>query len=1251
MQVLGTDPGKSVLKDPGRLKYLLAPILAKSATEQEKFYLVFDQYLQDIRIPPQLKPLPRQTFVGRHLWWLLPAAFLLGGLIYLLWPRPGQVVIEAPVVLIAGPTAAQLGDTLLFTLSVEKAQSEPQSVEWFLIDGTSKEIERRESGGLTWSALAAANGRSPVKIVQARVRVPGWDSLLIAETSFGIFCADPPEYKTPEWPASLEVEEEYTFSPPSRFRERDYAFEWNFGDGASSTERAPVHKYTTDGVYFLQLKITRKSTDAICTGEVMHRIAIGEENILLEAPPLQYDLIYPRATWGWGAWLLLSVLAISIFYYMVRWMKRPYPEAPDAAGSAKEDLPAPDKGPYFIPFRPLDSLILTEPVHYRLADMLRLRQEGLRREVDVMASVKATIEEGGYPNLLFRTNTQPTDYLILLDLQSGNSHQARFFQYLSASLSQQDVVAEVFYYKTDLFRLWNPTHPNGINLDMVYRLYPDHRLIIMGDGHELLDPYASGKPALRPGTAQVLKSWKQRLLLSPVAPDSWTFREAVLAELFVVFPADTEGLAKASQYIENGLEPSDLPPSFREWQEALAKEREDVDINYHQWRTAADHEAYLANDPHLMRWLRALAVFPSPVWEMTLAIGHALGIEPRFNDLLKLSRIPWLQNGDLHPRLRRQLLAGLDKQDEYLARQAVKNELEAIADSVQQGFAGFEVQTNLAVQNFILSPYDPGNQNTVRACMKAGVLHPVQIEELAKALPDMREKFMMAQMNKMSQMAMESAYTPEPPGSNDLLEQFLESQEQAVPPPPPPKRPVVTADLWRMILSGIAFALMIVLMWRLDSTDWLYRTVFRAAPEPYLGSLNRTMRDFVLVKESVFIDSLALLNNEGVEVYYQDVVPELERITGNKPPYTFSATPQARDLFLRALAIKPGYPVAQLNIARLDYAVGAAIFNANRKGESAAATWISDSLALGYFRQAAVAEEVRHSAQHALGLTHYYMGQRDSALYYFNALQSVSYFDTLAMFPNLKILLGQQETALFDVRLRNPNVRSVEAIIDYYINPKGIPKLRWELTANDDKGSSPFVRRAEAQAKFRRNSATLQIQTPEDGPEFRTNTLRLRLRNLTTDSLLIDSLLYWPKNWNIRKVPDRTTLKTVTMDESLLEIKPSVFNLIGQVVDSVSGQPLAGVAMILQGDPTKQQRTADQRMETITDARGYFSFKISELPSYRMRIQAIRANYVPYFADLPPLNPTQGDQRIDVIRLRPAPPDMRQQNIPRKSKN
>ena len=102
------------------------------------------------------------------------------------------------------------------------------------------------------------------------------------------------------------------------------------------------------------------------------------------------------------------------------------------------------------------------------------------RFFDIPATLDATVKKGGFPSVQYRYSSRPTDYLVLIDLQSADSHLARLFQYLATMLQDQDVLLDIFYYQNDFNNCWNYRHSNGINLEQLHRLYPTQRLIVMG---------------------------------------------------------------------------------------------------------------------------------------------------------------------------------------------------------------------------------------------------------------------------------------------------------------------------------------------------------------------------------------------------------------------------------------------------------------------------------------------------------------------------------------------------------------------------------------------------------------------------------------------------------------------------------------------------------------------------------------------------------------------------------------------------
>lgn len=162
----------------------------------------------------------------------------------------------------------------------------------------------------------------------------------------------------------------------------------------------------------------------------------------------------------------------------------------------------------------------------------------------------------------------------------------------------------------------------------------------------------------------------------------------------------------------------------------------------------------------MYKWLCALAVCPQPRWETTIAIGKALkpvGVEVTFDKLLLLARIPFLQSGILPGSLRIELLRELDETTERLAREVVREELEAIKAKVKDSHANYELNSQLAVQRFALSPQDASHKADIRYLLENGLLDKRQVEELETAvqrhaMAAQEEDY--AQSSMMSKMAL-----------------------------------------------------------------------------------------------------------------------------------------------------------------------------------------------------------------------------------------------------------------------------------------------------------------------------------------------------------------------------------------------------------------------------------------------------------------------------------------------------------------
>ncbi|MCB9082560.1 MAG: SUMF1/EgtB/PvdO family nonheme iron enzyme [Lewinellaceae bacterium] len=1247
-------PAARFRRDPSQWRYLLAPVIARSPADQERFYVIFDEYYRDLLqraettgrgIPPEQQP-GWQRWLQKY-WWV-PLTVLILGSAFLL-----NNILRTPIVpqvALNGPREVRIGDTAIFQAMLETVDTPQLAIRWELRDAITQEIEAADSssGQLFWQIPPAALESGSNKVVSLEVSSPEWDVPVQQNTTLRILCQNPPILGK----IILTSDQVRAFSPvnfnaPIQDFSRELRFRWDFGDGDTSALRNPSHRYRKDGTYTVSLQVSRLGVEGYCTTEIFTTLSVGEEAVMLQSRAMRFDFVTPRATFTWVVWGILILFAVGIFFFLVRWLRRPEPEIEDPDPSPKR-FAAPDQPPYEIPFRPLFGLIETSSSQFRFAEVLRRRQEGLRREINVPASVEATIQQGGFPRLLQRNVTRPTEYLILVDEENALSHQGYLLKHLASTLRSQEVQIETFHFRQDLYRVWNSQYPEGLTLEHLHRLFPEHRLIIMGDGLTFLDPHAVERPQLRPDLRAELQRWPQRLLLTPRPPRDWSFREALLHQLLVVFPIDLEGQLQAAAYIEGGLEPEDLPPSFRVWRQELSKRREEPAID-RRWRTAADHREYLAERPELFRWVCALATYPSPQWDLTLAIGKALGVNLNYDNLLVISRIPWLREGRLHPRLRRELLQELSPADENLARAAVLRELEVIASQTEGGFANRQVQTHRAVQQFHLDPYDREAQEAVRQLLKQGLFSRLQLDDLNQRVapkgPSEEELIMQQKMQmKQSSYTMEASNIPEPVTlTGNALEEFLEAEHRE---PERPAKPFFTPDFWGLCLSGLAFTMLLIGMWKYDSTDQLYAWTFGTTPAAYRYSPDKQLQKTFLVEERIFIDSAVIYNNQGVEIFQRQILPVLDNIrTETLPLNTLDSLTDlstARALFNRAIASKEleDYPLALANLATLDYNLGAAAYQAWKQNPGNAAG--GDTLALRAFQRASASDSLRRDAWHALGITYYYRAQSsgqvqqeaanqptntnppvDSARYYYNQLLPTGYFDTLSLFPNLRTLLNQEPTTVLKINQVGGDDSRLRVNVDYYYNPLLNPNnILLTLSAIARNGRRPSaIPVATTPLQPQRNTASLQLASLDRGKIIQTDSLLAVLVDQTTGDTVARKSIFWYKNWGTQPVKPPTP-----------NPQPVEYILTGQVLDSENRQPVSGARVIVQADPNDPNAEISfLRKSALTNSQGTYQLTFDQLVNQALDITVEAAGFEPYRTTTAP--PTTGSGTRVQARL------------------
>ncbi len=1038
LKTLG-GPGKRFLHDSKQLKYILCPVVAKSPAEQQKFYELFDRFHKDVLttevdiVIPEKKPFWER--MPKWLMWViitLPVALLIGyGLYKVFFPDPPI----PPRGIEVRQFSAPVGDTVFFRNIASPEDTVTTNMHWSLVDNESGYVELEEHESFHWQLEVPEPGTNPRKTVRLTYEDKTTGEQYIDSTDFVIEClGGTPQIKEKDIPTNGSPGSELTFIIQVPGQD-SLSITWDFGDGSETARGASVkHTFDTIGNYQVKLTIRNENASGFCETDRRFGVSIGQEKAYMFFKVLHPDTMEPMASFGWATWILMSLLALAIVYYWVRWFAR---KAPEPEQDEKEKDPVPDhfkssdKAPYLIPYRSQNDFIQVDPQLFRFADTMRSRQEGLRRSLDVPGSVKATIEGGGFPRLLEKRDTQPTEYLFLIDEQSMHSHQAKLFDYLINFLKEKDVLLETFYYNTDFNRFWNKYYPKGIRDVMLPRLYQHHRLVILGDAHGLLDPFGNKSGQLRESGTQLLKTWKERLLITPLPPTSWTWKEKALHSLFPVFPADVLGLGQAMSYVERGEAEDEYQPDFETWKEGMLADRDESDVNRRRWHRLKEYKAFLKDYPDVYKWLCALSVCPQVNWETTIAIGQALkpvGVEVTFDKLLLLARIPFLQTGILSGRLRLEMMQELDEETEALAREAIRRELEAIRAKVKDGHANFELNSQLAVQRFALDPKNKDYQADIRFLLNNGLLDKRQVSELEKAIVKQSQPV----QEQNIQQSFFSKSIPIPPS----LDEYLAEQEVQ---PEPPKKPFVTPDFVKAISATVLFIVLFIAIWTLDGTDRLYQMAFgpeKTAKE--VGDESQLRNLYYFVQETFPVDSAVILNNNSVSMYNNLITRELIKEKGGDSSTFIRDLLFAADRgFQGALDYDPDYVLAKENRSKMWYSVGAVLYN-GRLEQYSFKPWDFDRFR-GYFDRALSEGVTRLDALHGKGLLHYYEGNPDSAFANYSQILAESdslYFDTLSHFPHLRYLMYKDipDTTTTDSPEQQETLtRGQEVKLDFYV--------------------------------------------------------------------------------------------------------------------------------------------------------------------------------------------------------------------------
>ncbi len=729
--------GLSVIDHPEEIKFYLAPLLAKSPEQQNRFYLLFDTYYRKVTdmdhfdAPADddldLDFSSHHTYKAQRLILIALAFILILGIGWWRLPnRQGPKIEPHPVLEVPPSARLSTGEALQFWNTSPNRSS--YRFAWSFGDGTdtlftsdSVLTHSYSRAGSYPVTLRLINAQGPDSLIQKIIRIA---PACLPQLSIQVLSQNPLRMGD-----SLLIQNR-SMSPNGQDR---LSLHWDFGDGSpgqNTSDSVLRHAYQSPGQYTVQAE--SRGADS-CKARFTLNVTVQkrEEKVFLPVLALVWDKvpdkIYQTLPWLW-LYLSLGILLLVILgqwlYFMYRsgyWLKKEKPN---------------HERPYFLKLPNQDEKIALHADWQGLSLGLRQREKGERTFLDIPATIHSSIRAGGLAQLLYRSSSRPIEYLVLIDQKADTSTSARLFSFLVKNLVQEEVLIDYFYFDRDPARLWNEGRSEQLRLEDLSIRYPQHRLIVFSDGHAWINTQDA---QLHGPTRERLSPWPVKALMTPVPSTRWGYEESRLYELFLLLPSSMEGQLLLVEYLKHPERPS--LETLKENLGQIVLDSQNPEDLFPDFKNPEGLQKYLGET--LYAWVCALALLPEPEWEMIIAIGKELETLPGFGfpegqsllsigHLRMLARIPWLnEEQELPTALRRQLLQDLEKPVEQVASQAILEVLKHThwQEEKQGSLARQKRKGLMLAQVARLKPNNPGIRRELKRLWRSKLLQDELLEE------------------------------------------------------------------------------------------------------------------------------------------------------------------------------------------------------------------------------------------------------------------------------------------------------------------------------------------------------------------------------------------------------------------------------------------------------------------------------------------------------------------------------------------
>ena len=632
----------------------ICPIIATSETEQVKFYNIVEQYkkltLADAAQKDQdKKKIPR--------WIKILAPIVIIALLFLtaflLWPVKTYPLQEAN-----SERVVEKGEPLLLdAANLLQAPEDSARIQfnWQFEDSNS-------ATGIRARHVFSKPGDYIVK------RHFASSGLTLAKKSDSLLvhvCEDLPKIQVNTPSSRIATGEGFNITADVDANEGTVSFyQWTIGDTVFRTATPVVKNFVLnrEGDYTIQCKAVVGDVNAPCTATAFKEIKVQDNgaHYSLQFSPSAPGSYAAKTTLRWWVSLLLLLPAAGGLLYSIFKRKPKTKATPNQSGASKPI----NKGPYDVPFEQNDLKLIQQDRDLRRTFIqMRYRSEEETLVLSVPATIQSIIHSGGSPQLVYAPLTQQQQYLVLIDRSNPKSMLTHLFTWLVKSIADDGIPVTIFYYDKN-FVCYNDSFPGGLSLQRLAETHSNPTLIIIGKAHELV---YSAYPMIEEKFLRELNRWQSKAIITPTPLGDWGAKEKVLQQYFILLPADTDALQKLMPALREKIKPNS---------NLLKITSADLySLKNTDFRDTRALQQYLNNDEHLFQWLCAICIYPRLRWGLVVELGKAIldkyGAPEKlnYNNLLKLCRISWMQQGVFQQATRLELLKLLAIDNEICVRE------------------------------------------------------------------------------------------------------------------------------------------------------------------------------------------------------------------------------------------------------------------------------------------------------------------------------------------------------------------------------------------------------------------------------------------------------------------------------------------------------------------------------------------------------------------------------------------------------